>query len=151
MWPAGTDDPLVALRALDETRRLGLATWGELWEALMLHATSGRNGIVLARETLRQRNGRRVPDTEFARLFLRLLDRAGLPEPASEVEVTVRGSRYRIDCAYVVPRIAIELDGRDHLRPEVYDGDRVGYRHASTPKPTNVWARCGAPSPDRPC
>ena len=121
----GTDDPLVALRALDETRRLGLATWGELWEALLLHATSGRSGIVLARETLRQRNGRRVPDTEFARLFLRLLDRAGLPEPESEVEVTVRGSRYRIDCAYVVPRIAIELDGRDHLRPEVYDGDRA--------------------------
>jgi hypothetical protein len=122
---SGTNDLLVALRALDETRRLGHATWGELWEALLLHAASGRNGIVLARDALRRRNGRRVPDTEFARLFLRLLDDAGLPEPESEVEVTVRGSRYRVDCAYVVPRIAIELDGRDHLRPEVYDGDRA--------------------------
>jgi hypothetical protein len=121
----GTEDPLVALRALDEIRRLGHATWGELWEALLLHAAPGRNGIVLAREALRRRNGRRVPDTEFARLFLRLLDNAGLPEPESEVDVTVRGSRYRIDCAYVRPRIAIELDGRDHLRPEVYDRDRA--------------------------
>jgi very-short-patch-repair endonuclease len=122
---AAMTDELVVLRALDEMRRLGHASWGELWEALLAHARPGRRGIGLARQALRTRDGRRVPDTEFARLFLRLIEARGLPQPESEVRVTVGGRRYRLDCAYVRQRIAIELDGRDHLRPEVYDGDRV--------------------------
>ncbi len=113
------------LRALDEIRRLGLAIWGELWEALLLHSRSGRSGITLARQALEMRNGKTVPDNEFARLFLRLLDEASLEEPLSEVEVTGCGNRYRLDCAYADRRIDIELDGKDHLRPEVYDRDRT--------------------------
>lgn len=115
---------LTTLRALDEVRRLGLATWAELWEALLVHARSGRPGIALARQALRIRHGKRVPDTEFARLFLHVVALAGLEEPASEVEVTACGQRYRLDCAYLAQRIDIELDGNDHLRPEVYDTDR---------------------------
>jgi hypothetical protein len=76
------------------------ATWADLWEALLLHARSGRAGIALARRALHTRTGKRVPDTEFARLFLRLVEAAGLPEPVSELDVTVAGHRYRIDCAY---------------------------------------------------
>jgi hypothetical protein len=114
-----------ALRALDEIRRLGLATWGELWEGLLLHTRSGRRGIVVARQALRMRDGKTVPDTEFARLFLRLLDAAGLDEPQSELHVTGCGHRYRLDCAYPERKIDIELDGKDHLRPEVYDADRA--------------------------
>ena len=116
-------DLLVALRALDEIRRLGHATWADLWEALHAHACSGRNGIALARDALHLRDGKRVPDTEFARLFLRTIAAAGLPEPTSELDVNAGGRRYRLDCAYVAPRIDIELDGRDHLRPEVHDRD----------------------------
>jgi hypothetical protein len=116
-------DLLVALRVLDEIRRLGHATWADLREALHAHACSGRNGIALARDALHLRDGKRVPDTEFARLFLRTIAAAGLPEPTSELDVTAGGRRYRLDCAYVAPRIDIELDGRDHLRPEVHDRD----------------------------
>lgn len=120
-----TQDLATTLRALDEIRRLGLASWSELWEALLMHGRSGRRGIVLARRALGMRNGKRVPDTEFARLFLRLLDAAGLDEPLCEVEVKACAHRYRLDCAYPDRKIDIELDGRDHLRPEVYDRDRM--------------------------
>ncbi len=122
---AAVADDLVALRALDEIRRLGLATWAELWESLILHARSGRNGIGLARGVLLKRHGKRVPDTEFARLFLRLVDAAGLPEPVCEHDVTVSGHHYRLDCAYPERSIAIELDGKGHLEEVVYAGDRV--------------------------
>lgn len=120
---AVADGLLLPLRALDETRRLGHATWGDLWEALFGHARSGRNGVAVARQALRMRDGKRVPDTEFARLFLRLIAAAGLPEPTSEVDVTAGGRGYRLDCAYVTARIDIELDGKDHLRPEIHDRD----------------------------
>jgi hypothetical protein len=122
---AGTTELLVVLRALDETRRLGHASWADLWEALLLHARSGRGGIALAREALHARSGKRVPDTEFARLFLRLIDAAGLPEPCSELDVTVADHRYRVDCAYPDALVAVELDGKDHREPEAVDRDNA--------------------------
>jgi Protein of unknown function (DUF559) len=114
---AVADDESVVLRALDEVRRLRHATWAELWAALLRHAARGRPGIVRARAALHKRVGRRGPDTEFARLFLQLLEAAGLPEPVSEHTVYVAGHRYRIDCAYPGPLVAIELDGRGHEEP----------------------------------
>jgi hypothetical protein len=115
---------LTTLRTLDEIRRLRLATWAELWEALFVHARSGRPGIALARQALHIRHGKRVPDTEFARMFLHVVALAGLEQPECELEVTACGHRYRLDCAYPAQKIDIELDGNDHLRPEVYDTDR---------------------------
>ncbi len=120
------DDEIELLRALDEIRRLRRATWPALWEALILHARRGRPGIVRARAMIKRRYGRRVPDTEFARLFMLLLDDAGLPEPA--VEYWVRGDRwrYRLDLAYPERLLAIELDGKDkHLTDEAFEADPV--------------------------
>lgn len=123
---AGTaDDLLVPLRALDELRRLGHATWPELWEALFRHARRGRPGITLAREALHKRAGKRVPDTEFARQFLLLLDASGLPEPASEFKVHVDGHRYRVDCAYPSVLVALELDGSGHDEPDRAEADAL--------------------------
>jgi hypothetical protein len=113
------------LRALDEIRRLGLAAWPELWEALLLHARQGRRGIRRCRAAMDKRYGRSVPHTEFARLFLRVLERAGVPEPVSEHSVTAGGHRYRLDAAYVDRRIAVELDGRGHLTEAAYAADRA--------------------------
>jgi Transcriptional regulator, AbiEi antitoxin len=120
------DDELAVLRALDEIRRLRLATWPELWEALILHARRGRPGIVRARAMIKRRYGRRVPDTEFARLFMLLLDDAALPEPEPEYWVRGDGWRYRLDLAYPERLLAIELDGKDtHLTDEAFEADPV--------------------------
>jgi Transcriptional regulator, AbiEi antitoxin/Protein of unknown function (DUF559) len=118
-------DELVLLRALDEVRRLRLASWPALWEAFVLHARRGRPGIVACRSVLLRRWGRRVPDTEFARLFGRLLDDAGLPEPAYEYAVEAGGGRYSIDAAYPAAWIAIELDGKGHATEAAFEADRV--------------------------
>jgi hypothetical protein len=118
-------DELVLLRALDEVRRLTLASWPELWETLVLHTRRGRPGIAACRAVLGRRWGKRVPDTEFARLFLRLLDDAGLPEPVSEHPVEAGGERYRIDVAYPASWIAIELDGRGHATQAAFESDPV--------------------------
>jgi len=39
---AVADDELTVLRALDEVRRQNLASWPEIWEALVRHTTRGR-------------------------------------------------------------------------------------------------------------
>jgi Transcriptional regulator, AbiEi antitoxin/Protein of unknown function (DUF559) len=118
-------DELALLRALDEVRRLRLASWPALWEAFVLHARRGRPGIVACRSVLLRRWGRRVPDTEFARLFGRLLDDAGLPEPAYEYAVEAGGGRYSIDAAYPAAWIAIELDGKGHATEAAFEADPV--------------------------
>jgi Protein of unknown function (DUF559) len=72
-----------------------------------------------------RRWGRRVPDTEFARLFGRLLDDAGLPEPVYEYAVEAGGGRYSIDAAYPAAWIAIELDGKGHVTEAAFEADPV--------------------------
>jgi hypothetical protein len=108
------EDDLTALRALDEIRRRRLAEWPELWEAMLVHTARGRPGVARGRRVIALRYGKAVPHGEFARLFLLLLDAAGLPEPVSEHRVVLDGRRCRIDAAYPVQRVAIELDGGDH-------------------------------------
>ena len=120
---AVADDELTVLRALDEVRRLRHASWADVWSTLFQHARKGGPGIAPERAALHTRAGKRGPDTEFARLFLRMIDAAGLPEPRSEVDVTVAGHRYRIDCAYPEGRVAIELDGQDHDEPVQIEAD----------------------------
>ena len=123
---AAVVDDAELLRALDEIRRLRLASWEALWRALVLHARRGRPGIVRAREVLRRRHGRSVPHTEFARLFMALLEDAGLPEPVAEHLVRGDGWRYRVDLAYPDQMLAIELDGKEgHLNEVVFEADPV--------------------------
>jgi hypothetical protein len=113
------------LRALDEVRRQALASWPEIWEALVCHTARGRPGITTARAMILKRYGKAVPHLEFARLFLGLLERAGVPEPVSEHKVTVPGGTYRLDVAYPAWHIDIELDGRGHETEATKEDDRV--------------------------
>ena len=123
---AAVVDDFELLRALDEIRRLSLASWPDLWEAFLLHARRGRPGIVRAREVLRRRDGRRVPETELARLFMTLLDDAGLPEPLAEHWVRGDRWRYRLDLAYPSLLLGIELDGKEgHLNEVAFEADPV--------------------------
>ncbi|HET6951615.1 MAG TPA: type IV toxin-antitoxin system AbiEi family antitoxin domain-containing protein [Acidimicrobiales bacterium] len=119
-------DDAGALAALDEIRRRRLATWAELWEALVRHAVRGRPGIARCRRVLQRRWGRRVPDTTFARLFMALLDEAGLPEPVAEHVVALGPGTVRVDLAYPALRIAVELDGKEtHHTDRAFEDDRV--------------------------
>ncbi len=107
-------DVVPPLRALDESRRRGLVTWPELWETLVRHACRGRNGIRMFRRILATRHRRTPPGGEFARLFLLLLEEAGLPEPECEHPIVADGHKYFVDLAFVAVKVAIELDGRGH-------------------------------------
>lgn len=118
-------DDLEALTALDEIRRLRLATWDDLWATRHLLCGRGRPGADRYRRTLATRGGRRVPDTLFARLFLLLLAEAGLPEPDAELAVVAGGRKYRLDLAYRAERLAVELDGRGHLAERAFEADRA--------------------------
>jgi hypothetical protein len=118
---AGRDE-MMALAALDEVRRRGLATWAVLWECLILHACRGRNGVVLYRQVLVKRWGKSVPHGKFARLVERLLEDAGLPVPDHEYKI----GKYRVDMAFPLWKIAIELDGRDpHAREKAFELDPI--------------------------
>jgi Protein of unknown function (DUF559) len=119
-------DDTAALALLDEIRRRRLATWEDLWGALVVHRP-GRRGRTRYARILEARSGRRVPETTIARTFLRLLADAGLPAPQSEVDVCPSpGVRYRLDAAYTDRRVAIELDGKEsHLTDVGFESDRV--------------------------
>ncbi|HEY3144427.1 MAG TPA: DUF559 domain-containing protein [Acidimicrobiales bacterium] len=123
---AVAEDQTTVLRALDKIRRKRLATWRQLWQTFILHARRGRPGIVACRAALERRYGRRVPDTEFARLFLLMLDDAGLVSPVAEHWIVASDNRYRVDLAYPDHSLAIELDGKEtHLTDAAFEADRV--------------------------
>lgn len=123
---AMADDDLVGLRALDEARRRGVVSWDELWECLVLHAVRGRPGIRRFRRILVKRWRRSVPHGQFARLFERLIDDAGLPQLTHEYRVTAGGAPYRIDLVWPELKIAIELDGKEgHLNERSFESDPI--------------------------
>ncbi|HEY2997171.1 MAG TPA: hypothetical protein VGJ43_01300 [Acidimicrobiales bacterium] len=142
-------DDLEALTALDEIRRRRLATWEELWEALVRHSRRGRRGIARYRRTLEARQGRSVPDTMFARLFLVMLGEHGLPEPASEHPVTAGGRRYRLDLAYAGARVAVELDGRGRHTEASFESDRARDSRLAPPGGWSTGSPGAASSPNR--
>jgi putative AbiEi antitoxin of type IV toxin-antitoxin system/uncharacterized protein DUF559 len=111
--------------ALDDARRRRLTDWDTLLETLTSHARRGRNGVGTLRAILEDHYGElEVTDSGFERLVTALLLGAGLPRPVLHHEVIVRGACCHVDLAYPDALVAIELDGRDHLRPEVFETDR---------------------------
>jgi hypothetical protein len=81
---------------------------------------------VVYRELLERRLGRTPPGTVFSAGVLDLLVGAGLPEPEAEVWVTISGRLYRIDLAYLRPKITIECLGKiGHLNERAFEEDPV--------------------------
>ncbi len=110
--PGRTADAV--LRRIDACRRhLPLAP-GALVEALHDHARRGRPGIATFRQAVVSL-GREVPDSEFERLVLRDLARAGVPTPELHHVVRVDGDPFELDLAWPDDRLDVELDGRDHV------------------------------------
>jgi len=116
----------IPLRALDDVRRRRLVRTFELERCLAEHSGRGQRGTPLYRELLERRLGKTPPGNAFSADVLDLLIDAGLPEPEAEVWVTLDGRRYRIDLAYVRPKIAIECLGKEgHLNERAFEEDPV--------------------------
>lgn len=112
--------------ALDFARRQRLTNWNVLLETLVVHARRGRDGVGTLRDILDDHLGE-VAKTEsgFERLVAIVLCEAGLPAPELQHPVTIGRVTYRLDLAYPEQMVAVELDGRDHLREGVWQADHM--------------------------
>lgn len=114
-------------QGVDAVLRQGLCDWPDLYAALALHSIQGRNGCGPLRSLLDARYGDKViPDSNFNRMVVQLLERMGAPSPKVEHEVRNERGRFvaRVDLAYPRVRLAIELDSvRWHLNRESFEKD----------------------------
>ena len=95
--------------------------------ALDRHARQGRDGVgalraVLADWTL----GDRPPESVLEAAMGQLLARHGLPAPRFQHVVAGPGFRYRVDFAYLLERVVLEVDGwRHHGTRAAFEADRA--------------------------
>lgn len=106
---------------LRDLRRDHGLSWTKLVAVLRLHSKRGRDGCGPLRRQLERYYGvEGVPDTTLEQTVLDLLIDEWLPLPVCQLVVPLPGgSHYRIDFAYPVVRLAIEVDGPHHRLPEV--------------------------------
>jgi hypothetical protein len=115
------------LRAIESARRDKLTTWSELVACLARHARCGRPGITRLRRVISDNVHREeITDSDFELLVLVLLVERGLPEPVLHHVVRDGNGRFlaEVDLAFPEHKIAIELDGGDHLDRDVFERDR---------------------------
>lgn len=114
-------------QSVDSVLRRGLLDWADLYDVLIRHSARGRNGFGPLRRLLDVRYGdMAIPDSRWNRMVGTLLSDAGLPEPAYELEVSDDDGRFiaRVDLAYPLQRVAIELDSeRWHFNRESFRAD----------------------------
>jgi hypothetical protein len=112
-------------RVIEWARREGLTTWDALIRTLARHARCGRPGIRRLRGViLANMHREEVTDSDFELLVIMSLVERGLPEPELHHKVFA-ADRFvaEVDLAYPDLKIAIELDGRVHLREDVWERD----------------------------
>lgn len=98
--------------ALEDALRRGLVSLRTLHRTLERLGAHGRRGTATLRRLLQERSDGPPPESLLEIRLLRLLARAGLPEPVRQWRVRENGRVVtRIDLAYPQARIAIEADG----------------------------------------
>jgi predicted transcriptional regulator of viral defense system len=115
-------------RCFDTALRAKLVTTGQVDELVRRVARKGRTGVGTIRPLLEERM-RWQSQTESALedRFRALVDRAGLPTPASQYELTGHDDGFigRYDFAYIECKALVELDSeRFHMDPEAFQRDR---------------------------
>lgn len=119
-----TNDKALALAVQWCRRERGL-TWTQLAAVLRRHARRGRPGIRRLRRVIAAEAHRdEISDSTFEELVIALLLESGLPEPVLHHVLKLSGRDIEIDLVYPEHRIAIELDGGDHMKPSVFRADR---------------------------
>jgi very-short-patch-repair endonuclease len=118
----------ISLRsAVESARRLKLVDWSDLIATLAAHARKGRHGVRRLRTVILANAHRaEVTDSEFELLVLALLAEHDLPRPVLHYRLHDRAGRFvaEIDLAYPSHKVALELDGKIHLREDVWERDR---------------------------
>ncbi|HEV3400872.1 MAG TPA: DUF559 domain-containing protein, partial [Acidimicrobiales bacterium] len=110
---AGTLPPGRTERAVENCLSSGAVTIDALRRVTDELAARGRTGIALVPELLGERSdGFVAPASELEARFLRIIRRAGLPEPARQLDVGDGEWIGRVDFAYPGSGVLIELDGR---------------------------------------
>lgn len=113
--------PTAYTTVLRELRREHGLSWPKLAAVLRLHSRRGRGGCGPLRRYLERHYGvDGIPDTTLEQVVLDLLIDAWLPLPVCQLVVPLPdGRHYRIDFAYPLVKLAIEIDGPHHRLPEV--------------------------------
>lgn len=90
-----------------------------LWWLLEERRCRGRNGVGVMEDVLAQRARLGPTESWLERETLRVLAAAGLPAPTVQRRVRDRGRFVsRVDLVYDAAKVAIEVEGKDHLTPE---------------------------------
>ena len=118
------DDRALALAVQWCRRERGLS-WAQVAGVLRRHARRGRPGIRRLRRVIASEAHRdEVSDSTFEELVIALVLEHGLPEPVLHHRAHLGGHDLEIDLAYPRLKVAIELDGGDHMKPTVFRSDR---------------------------
>ena len=110
--------------ALESAIRKGLTTETKVRTFLEEGARRGRKGVRKLRTLLDQRAGQRAAGSAAEVAFLRLVRRAGLPEPERQYRIPLGlGDVATVDFAWPRHRFVVEVDGF-----EAHDGREAFYR-----------------------
>ena len=103
----------------------GLVNRYDMYKIRYRTGRQGRNGTgVLGKVLAALPDHAENTDSGAEVAFLALCKRFNIPAPALQVPVVVNGSRYRLDFAYVLARVFIEVDGvASHSGPEQIAND----------------------------
>ena len=114
--------PKTLRRTVEKARRQKLTSWSDIAACLAKHARRGRRGIRRLREAMAtgaQDDAITESDAEY--IALCLLREHGLPEPTLQHQMWDANGEpaARMDFAYLDGLTNFEIDGPDHLRPDV--------------------------------
>jgi hypothetical protein len=99
--------------ALDDTLRRGLSSLARLRWRLEEVGGVGTPGTAPLREMIEARSAGGIPQSVFETRWLRIMRRAGLPQPELQYEIRDGGRLVaRVDFAYPDAKLAIEAEGR---------------------------------------
>lgn len=117
----------VVRTALGVAARDGVVSDPWLWWRLEQLRCRGRNGVATMEQILRRRQHLGPTESWLEHRFMELLDAEGIPLPAVQRRIRVRGNFVaRVDTTYAERRVIIELDGYagHNTRQQIDDDER---------------------------